>query len=112
MGRFIEGADRTQATLLPETIDDYVGEDNPVRVVDAFIDALDLAVLGFDGVVPEETGRPSYHPATILKIYVYGYLNQVQSSRGLERECGRNLELIWLTGRLAPDFKNNRRLPP
>jgi transposase len=105
MGRFIEGADRTQATLLPETIDDYVGEDNPVRVVDAFIDALDLAALGFDGVVPEETGRPSYHPATILKIYVYGYLNQVQSSRGLERECGRNLELIWLTGRLAPDFK-------
>lgn len=83
----------------------YVGEDNPVRVVDAFVDALDLAALGFDGVVPEETGRPSYHPATILKIYIYGYLNQVQSSRGLERECHRNLELIWLTGRLAPDFK-------
>lgn len=101
MGRFIEGADRTQATLLPETIDDYVGEDNPVRVVDA----LDLAALGFHGVVPEETGRPSYHPATILKIYIYGYLNPVQSSRGLERECHRNLELIWLTGRLAPDFK-------
>ena len=79
--------------------DDYVGEDNPARVVDAFIDALDLAALGFDRVVAEETGRPSYHPATILKIYVYGYLNQVQSSRGLERECGRNLELIWLTGR-------------
>lgn len=105
MGRFIEGADRTQATLLPETIDDYVGEDNPVRVVDAFVDALDLAALGFHGVVPEETGRPSYHPATILKIYIYGYLNPVQSSRGLERECHRNLELIWLTGRLAPDFK-------
>lgn len=105
MGRFIEGADRTQATLLPETIDDYVSEDNPVRVVDAFVDALDLAALGFDGVVPEGTGRPSYHPATMLKIYVYGYLNQVQSSRGLERECHRNLELIWLTGRLAPDFK-------
>ena len=105
MGRFIEGADRTQVTLLPEAIDDYVGEDNPVRVVDAFVDALDLAALGFDGVVPEETGRPSYHPATVLKIYVYGYLNQVQSSRGLERECRRNLELIWLTGRLAPDFK-------
>jgi transposase len=78
---------------------------NPVRVVDAFVDALDLAALGFDGVVPEETGRPSYHPATLLRIYVYGYLNQVQSSRGLERECRRNLELIWLTGRLAPDFK-------
>lgn len=105
MGRFIEGADRTQATLLPEAIDDYVGEENPVRVVDAFVDALDLAALGFAGVFPEETGRPSYHPATMLKIYIYGYLNQVQSSRGLERECGRNLELIWLTGRLAPDFK-------
>jgi transposase len=105
MGRFIEDADRTQATLLPETIDDYVGEGNPVRVVDTFVDALDLAALGFNGVLPEETGRPSYHPATILKIYIYGYLNQVQSSRGLERECRRNLELIWLTGRLAPDFK-------
>lgn len=105
MGRFIEGADRRQATMLPEVVDDYVGEDNPVRVVDAFVDALDLAALGFDGVVPEETGRPSYHPATLLRIYVYGYLNQVQSSRGLERECHRNLELIWLTGRLAPDFK-------
>ena len=105
MGRFIEGADRRQATLLPETIDDYVGEENPARVIDAFVDLLDLAALGFDGVIPEETGRPSYHPATLLKIYVYGYLNQVQSSRGLERECHRNLELIWLTGRLAPDFK-------
>ena len=74
-------------------------------MVDAFVDALDLATFGFDGVIPEETGRPGYHPATILKIYIYGYLNQVQSSRGLERECRRNLELIWLTGRLAPDFK-------
>ena len=105
MGRFIEGADRRQAMLLPETLDDYVDEDNSVRVVDAFIDALDLAALGFDGVVPETTGRPGYHPAPMLKIYVYGYLNQVQSSRRLERECNRNLELIWLTGRLAPDFK-------
>ncbi|CCB65016.1 conserved protein of unknown function [Hyphomicrobium sp. MC1] len=105
MGRFIEGADRTQSTLLPEAIDDYVGEENPVRVVDVFVDALDLAALGFEGIVPEEMGRPSYHPATILKIYIYGYLNQVQSSRGLERECLRNLELIWLTGHLAPDFK-------
>ncbi len=105
MGRFIEGADRRQATLLPEAIEDYVGEENPVRVIDAFVDMLDLAALGFDGVIPEETGRPSYHPATMLKIYVYGYLNQVQSSRGLERECRRNLELIWLTSRLAPDFK-------
>lgn len=105
MGRFVEGADRRQATLLPETLDDYVDENNPVRVVDAFIASLDLAALGFDGVQPEATGRPAYHPATLLKIYVYGYLNQVQSSRRLERECRRNLELIWLTGRLAPDFK-------
>jgi len=105
MGRFIEGADRRQATLLPDTIEDYVGEENPARVIDAFVEMLDLAALGFEGVIPEETGRPSYHPATLLKIYVYGYLNQVQSSRGLERECIRNLELIWLTGRLAPDFK-------
>ncbi len=105
MGRFIEGEDRRQATLLPDTIEDYVGEENPVRVIDAFVEMLDLAALDFDGVIPEETGRPSYHPATLLKIYVYGYLNQVQSSRGLERECHRNLELIWLTGRLAPDFK-------
>jgi transposase len=105
MRRFIEGADRRQATLLPEAIEDYVGEENPVRVIDAFVEMLDLAALGFEGVIPEETGRPSYHPATMLKIYMYGYLNQVQSSRGLERECHRNLELIWLTGRLAPDFK-------
>ena len=91
--------------LLPECLDDFVGEDNPVRVVDAFIEELDLAVLGFAGVVPEATGRPSYHPATLLKIYLYGYLNQVQSSRRLERETRRNLEVIWLTGRLTPDFK-------
>jgi transposase len=105
MARFIEGADRRQAALLPESLDDYIDVDNPVRVVDAFVDALDLTELGFDGVAPEATGRPGYHPATLLKIYMYGYLNQVQSSRRLERECGRNLELIWLTGRLAPDFK-------
>lgn len=105
MGRFIAATDRRQATLLPEMLDDYVVADNPVRVVDAFIEALDLAALGFKGIEPETTGRPSYHPAMLLKIYVYGYLNQVQSSRRLERECHRNLELIWLTGRLAPDFK-------
>ena len=104
MKRFIEGMDRSQSTLLPECIDDYVDEDNPVRAVDAFVDMLDLAALGFD-VEPEATGRPGYHPATLLKLYVYGYLNQVQSSRRLERECGRNLELIWLMGRLKPDFK-------
>jgi transposase len=104
MSRFIEGLDRTQTTLLPECVDDYVGEESPVRAIDAFIDMLDLASLGFD-VEPEVTGRPGYHPATMLKLYLYGYLNQVQSSRRLERECGRNLELIWLTCRLKPDFK-------
>ena len=104
MKRFIEGLDRSQPTLFPDCIDDYVDPDNPVRAIDAFVDMLDLAALGFD-IEPEATGRPGYHPATMLKLYVYGYLNQVQSSRRLERECARNLELIWLTGRLAPDFK-------
>lgn len=104
MKRFIEGLDRSQTTLLPDCVDDYVGEDNAVRAIDAFVDMLDLAALGFD-VYPEATGRPGYHPATMLKLYLYGYLNQVQSSRRLERECGRNLELIWLMGRLKPDFK-------
>lgn len=104
MKRFIEGADRSQTTLLPDCLDDYVDDDNPVRAIDAFVEMLDLAALGFD-IEPEATGRPGYHPATMLRIYLYGYLNQVQSSRRLERECGRNLELIWLTGRLAPDFK-------
>jgi transposase len=103
--RFVEGQDRGQLILLPECLDDYVGENNPVRVVDAFIDELDLAVLGFAGVVPEATGRPSYHPATLLKIYLYGYLNRVQSSRRLEREAGRNVEVMWLLGRLIPDHK-------
>jgi transposase len=105
MKRFVEGQDRRQSTLLPECLDDFVADDNPVRVIEAFIDELDLGALGFDGVVPEATGRPAYHPAVLLKIYVYGYLNRVQSSRRLEREAGRNIELMWLTGRLAPDFK-------
>lgn len=104
MTRFIECVARDQATMLPESLDDYVVEDNPVRVIDAFIEMLDLASLGFT-VVPVRTGRPGYHPGLMLRIYLYGYLNQVQSSRRLERECGRNLELIWLTGRLRPDFK-------
>jgi transposase len=103
--RFVEGQDREQLILLPECLDDYVGEDNPVRVVEAFIDELDLGALSFAGVLPEATGRPSYHPATLLKIYLYGYLNRIASSRRLEREAQRNLELIWLTGRLMPDFK-------
>src|SRR5262245_8128163 len=105
MKRFVEGQDRSQLILLPDCLDDYVTENNPVRVIEAFIDELDLAVLGFAGVVPEATGRPSYHPVTLLKIYLYGYLNRVQSSRRLEREAQRNIELMWLTGRLAPDFK-------
>src|SRR6476620_8971846 len=105
MKRFVEGEDRSQVTLLPECLDDFIAEDNAVRVVDAFVEELDLQELGFEGVEPASTGRPSYHPAVLLKIYIYGYLNRIQSSRRLERECQRNLELMWLTGRLAPDFK-------
>jgi transposase len=105
MTRFVVGDDRGQSTLFPERLDDYVGEDNPVRAIDVFVEELDLAGLGFEGVQPLATGRPAYHPATLLKIYVYGYLNRVQSSRRLERECQRNVELVWLTGRLMPDFK-------
>ena len=105
MKRFVTGVDRTQVSLLPECVDDFVTEDNPVRVIDAFIDELDLGKLGFEGVEPEQTGRPAYHPATLLKIYVYGYLNRVQSTRRLECETQRNVELMWLTGRLTPDFK-------
>jgi transposase len=105
MKRFVEGEDRRQATLLPDSLEDYVTEDNPVRVIEVFIDELDLGALGFAGVVPEATGRPAYHPATLLKIYLYGYLNRIQSSRRLERETQRNIELMWLTGRLMPDFK-------
>jgi transposase len=105
MTRFIEGADRRQTMLLPESLDDYVAADNPVRVIDAFIGELDLGALGFARVVPEVAGRPAYHPATLLKIYLYGYLNRIQSSRRLERETQRNIELMWLTGRLMPDFK-------
>jgi transposase len=105
MKRFIEGDSRAQVSLLPSCLEDYVGEDNPVRVVEAFIDALDLEEMGFSGVNPHDTGRPSYHPSVMLKIYVYGYLNRIHSSRRLERETGRNVELMWLTGRLSPDFK-------
>jgi transposase len=103
--RFIQGENRTQVTLLPESLDDYVTDSNPVRVVDVFVAELDLGKLGFEGVVPAETGRPAYHPADLLKIYIYGYLNRIQSSRRLEREAQRNVELMWLTGRLMPDFK-------
>ena len=105
MKRFVEGADRGQSTLFPECLDDWVDENNPVRVIDVFVDELDLGELGFSGVDPEATGRPSYHPSILLKLYVYGYLNRVQSSRRLEREAGRNVELMWLIGRLVPDHK-------
>jgi transposase len=104
MKRFIEESDRTQGHLLPESIEEYVSSDNPVRVIDAFVEELDLGQLGFV-VLPEATGRPGYHPSSLLKIYIYGYLNRIQSSRRLEREAQRNLELMWLTGRLMPDFK-------
>src|SRR5215208_310635 len=105
MGRFVEGRDRRQVAFLPACLDDYVDADNPVRVIDAFVDELDLLALGFAGVQPASTGRPAYHPAMMLKLYVYGYLNQLCSSRRLEREASRNVELMWLTGKLAPDFK-------
>src|ERR1700758_3111029 len=105
MKRFVEGEDRRQGVLLPECLDDWVAEENPVRAIDVFVDELDLGALGFEGVEPAATGRPGYHPGLLLKLYVYGYINQVASSRRLEREAGRNVELMWLTGRLAPDFK-------
>jgi transposase len=108
MKRFVQGEARAQMSLLPECLADYVSDENPVRVVEAFIDGLTLRKLeklGFAGVVPQATGRPAYHPSVMLKIYLYGYLNRVHSSRRLERECQRNIELMWLTGKLAPDFK-------
>jgi transposase len=105
MAGFVAGMDRRQATLLPECLEDWVDENNTVRAVDVFVDALDLAKLCFAGVQPQATGRPGYHPAVLLKLYIYGYLNRVQSSRRLECEAGRNLEVMWLTGRLAPDHK-------
>ena len=105
MKRFVEGADRGQSTLFPECLEDWIDENNPVRVIDGFVDTLDLGALDFEGVAPAETGRPAYHPSVLLKLYVYGYLNRVQSSRRLERETGRNVELMWLLGRLVPDHK-------
>jgi transposase len=105
MKRFIEGSVRSQSTLFPERLGDYNSEDNPVRAMDVFIGTLDLGALGFERVIPEATRRPGYHPATLLKIYVYGCRNQVQSLRCLERECGRNIDLVWLIGNLMPDFK-------
>jgi transposase len=105
MKRFVEGMDRSQSTLFPERLEDWIGEDNPACIVDVFVDGLDLASLGFDGASREAAGRPAYHPAVLLKLYINGYLNRAQSSRPLEREAGRNVEAMWLTGRLAPDHK-------
>jgi transposase len=105
MKRFVEGVDRGQSTLFPDRLEDWIGDDNPVRVIDVFVDQLDLGSLGFGRVAPPATGRPSYHPSVLLKLYIYGYLNRVQSSRRLEREAGRNVEVMWLTGRLVPDHK-------
>ncbi len=105
MRRFVEGINREQATLFPEYLEDWIDKDNPVRAIDAFVDRLDLSGLGFDGVAPEVTGRPSYHPSGLLKLYIYGYLSRVQSSRRLEREAGHNVEVMWLTCRLVPDHK-------
>src|SRR3954447_11732089 len=110
MKRFIEETDRTQLTLLPESLDDYIGESNPVRAIAAFVAHLDLGDVGFE-VLPEATGRPDYHPSVLLRLYIYGYLNRISSSRCLEREAGRNLEVIWLLGRLAPDDKVIAHLP-
>jgi transposase len=105
MQGFVQGADRQQTTLLPECLDDWIDESNSIRAVDVFVEALDLRDLGFEGVDPAATGRPAYHPSPMLKLYIYGYLNRVQSSRRLEREAGRNVEVMWLTGRLVPDHK-------
>src|ERR1700730_5549192 len=105
MKRFVEGVDRGQSTLFPECLDDWIDEDNPVRVIDVFVDELDLGALDFGGVDPKATGRPSYHPSILLKLYIYGYLNRVQSSRRLEREACRNVEVMWLAGRLVSDHK-------
>src|SRR6202158_2784961 len=105
MKRFVQGADRQQTTLLPECLDDWVDESNPVRAVDVFVDALELRELGFDGVTPAARGRPGYHPSRMVKLYIYGYLNRGQPIRRLEREAGRNLEVMWLTARLVPDHK-------
>ena len=101
MKRFVENADRVQSTLLPECLDDCIDEDNPDRVVDTFVDALGLKELGFDGVEPAATGRPAFHPSVLLKLYIYGYLNRVQSSP-MEREAGLNLEVLWLLGAWCP----------
>ena len=102
---YVRGKDRGQVALLPAAIEDYVAADAPIRVIDAFVDGLDVRGLGFGRSVPAATGRPPYDPRDLLKLYLYGYLNEVRSSRRLERECSRNVEVMWLLRRLAPDFK-------
>ena len=111
MKRYIEGVNRDHRTLFPDSLEDWVDEDNPVRVIDVFVDELNLRGLGFDRAEPEATGRPGYHPSVLLKLYIYGYVNRVHSSRRLEREAGRNIEVMWLVGRLVPDPQDNRRFP-
>ena len=111
MKRFVEGQDRGQSTLFPEYLEDWIEQDNPVRAIDVFVEGLDLASLEFSGVDPEATGRPAYRPSVLLKLYIYGYLNRVQSSRRLEREAGRNVEVMWLLGRLIPDRKTIEEFP-
>lgn len=103
--RHILGLSRDQITLFPESLDEYITDDNPVRFLDAFVNAMDLQNLSFKRALPEETGRPPYDPADLLKLYLYGYLNRIRSSRQMEREANRNVEVIWLIRRLAPDFK-------
>ncbi len=105
MSGFIEGVDRGQATLFPDRLEDWICEDNPVRVIDLFVEEIDLEQIGFRRIAPARTGRPGYHPSVLLKLFIYGYLNRVPSCCALEREAGRNVEVIWLTGRLAPDHK-------
>ena len=105
MSGYIEGVETDQVTLFPERLEDWIGEDNPVRVIDTFVDALDLSGAGIERMKPAQTGRPGYHPSVLLKLFIYGYMNRVASSRRLEREAGRNVEVMWLTGRLAPDHK-------
>jgi len=105
MSRFIEEKARSQTTLFPEQLDDYISQDNPIRTIEAFVDGLDMRSMSFKRVEPSSTGRPGYRPSTLLKLYIYGYLNRIQSSRRLERETQRNVELMWLLGRLQPDFK-------
>jgi len=109
MKRFVQGQERSQGTPFPACLDEYISDENPVRVIDVFVEELDLRALGFDGAVPHATGRPAYHPAALLKVYIYGYLNRIPSSRRLEQETGRNLELMWLTGQLQPDHKTIAR---